>query len=327
VGPAPLEMPTVSRHKHRFDDESRGNRSGDEPSWTRFGNEGPRWSPDDPGWTRIAATPVEYDFSDDEIPGGGDRWSTWDESEASEHGPQPYPAWLVTELGAVDVECGVLKTGKEADVHLIRREVPDTERSCLLAAKRYRDSQHRQFHRSAAYQEGRRTRRTRDARAIRNRSSFGRQLIAGHWARAEFDALCLLHQLGAAVPYPVQILETEVLLEFLGEPDGSAAPRLSELALRGDELKGLWEQAVEMMVLLASAGYAHGDLSAFNLLVHGDRLVMIDLPQLVDVIANPQGPSFLDRDASTVAGWFANHGLATDPAGLIERLHAEARIP
>jgi RIO kinase 1 len=320
-------MPTVSRHKNRFDDESRGTRSDDEPSWTRVGNGGPRWSPDDPGWTRISAAPMEYDFSDDEIPGGGDRWSTWDQSEASEHGPQPYPDLLVTELGAVDVEYGVLKTGKEADVHLIRREVPDTERSCLLAAKRYRDAEHRQFHRSAAYQEGRRTRRTRDARAIRNRSSFGRQVIAGHWARAEFDALCLLHQLGAAVPYPVQILDTELLLEFLGEADGSAAPRLAELAVRGGELESLWEQAVEMMILLASAGYAHGDLSAFNLLVHGDRLVMIDLPQLVDVVANPQGPSFLDRDASTVAGWFTSHGFATDSAALIERLHAEARIP
>jgi RIO kinase 1 len=306
-------MPTVPR-RNRFDDDR-------EASSQDFG-----WD-DEPGWTRIAAVPVSYDYSDDEIPGGGDRWSTWDRSQASERGPQPYPAWLVTELGAVDVECGVLKTGKEADVHLIRREVPDAERSCLLAAKRYRDAQHRQFHRGVAYQEGRRTRRTRDARAIQNRSSFGRQLIAGHWARAEFDALCLLHELGAAVPYPVQILDTEVLLEFLGAADGSPAPRLAELALRGRELESLWEQAVEMMILLAAAGYAHGDLSAFNLLVHGDRLVMIDLPQLVDVVANPQGPSFLDRDASTVAGWFAHRGLDIDAAALIEGLHAEARIP
>jgi RIO kinase 1 len=307
-------MPTVSRKSRRAD--------GDD---LEVENAHTRWD-EEPGWTRIAAAPVSYDHSAEHIPGGGDRWSTWDQSQASERGPGPYPDWLVTELGAVDVELGVLKTGKEADVHLIRREVPDTERSCLLAAKRYRDERHRQFHRSAVYQEGRRTRKTRDARAIRNRSTFGRQLIAGHWARAEFEALILLHQLGAAVPYPVQIVGTEVLLEFIGDADGAPAPRLAELSTRGDRLDGLWQQAVELMVALAAAGYAHGDLSAFNLLVDGDRLVMIDLPQLVDLVANPQGPSFLDRDASTVAGWFAGRGVRVDTSELIGRLHEEARI-
>jgi len=299
----------VPRRKNRLDDNAE--------YAPYFGNE--------LDWIRLA--PIEFDYSDDKIPGGGDRWSTWDDSQASERGPRPYPDWVVTELGAVDHELGVLKTGKEADVHLLRREVPDTDRSCLLAAKRYRDAEHRQFHRSTVYQEGRRTRRTRDARAMQNRSAFGRQLLAGHWARAEFDALVLLHGLGSAVPYPVQIVGTEILLEFVGEPDGSAAPRLAELPARGAELSGLWEQAVELMVVLAGAGYAHGDLSAYNLLVHRDRLVMIDLPQLVDVIANPQGPSFLDRDASTVAGWFTRHGHPADTAALITRLHREARIP
>jgi RIO kinase 1 len=308
-------MPTVSRRYGRLDDDDREV----ENAYTH--------RDDEPGWTRIAAAPVSYDFSADDVPAGADRWSIWDESQASERGPKPYPDWLVTELGAVDFELGVLKTGKEADVHLIRREVPDTERSCLLAAKRYRDAEHRQFHRSAAYQEGRRTRKTRDARAIRNRSSFGRQLVAGHWARAEFDALRLLHQLGAAVPYPVQIVGIEVLLEFIGGTDGAPAPRLAEISTRGGKLAGLWEQAVELMVTLAAAGYAHGDLSAFNLLVDGDRLVGIDLPQLVDVVANPQGPSFLDRDASTVAGWFSQRGFPVDTAELIETLHREARIP
>ena len=282
---------------------------------------------DEPGWTRIAGLPVTYDYSADDVPAGADRWTTWDRSQASERGPAPYPDWLVTELGAVDHELGVLKTGKEADVHLIRREVPDTGRSCLLAAKRYRDDRHRQFHRSAVYQEGRRTRKTRDGRAIRNRSAFGRQLIAGHWARAEFDALKMLCQLGAAVPYPVQIVGTELLMEFVGDEDGTPAPRLAEISTRGARLADLWEQAVEMMVGLAAAGYAHGDLSEFNLLVHGERLVMIGLPQLVDVVANPQGPSFLDRDGSTVAGWFARRDFPGDTPALIRTLHRAARIP
>src|SRR3984885_9358588 len=99
----------------------------------------------------------------------GDRWSTWDQSTPTERGPRPHPEWLVTELAAVDTELGILKTGKEADVYLLRRGVPGG-RSCLLAAKRYRDAQHRLFHRDAGYLEGRRTRESRVNRAAANRS-------------------------------------------------------------------------------------------------------------------------------------------------------------
>src|SRR5579872_1164057 len=119
----------------------------------------------------------------------GDRWSTWDQSTAGERGPSPYPAWLVTELAATDTELGILKTGKEADVFLLRRAVPGGGRSCLLAAKRYRAAEHRLFHRDAGYLEGRRTRESRVNRAAANRSTFGRQAIAGQWANAEFGAL------------------------------------------------------------------------------------------------------------------------------------------
>ena len=135
----------------------------------------------------------------------------------------------------------------------------------------------------------------------------------------------MLYQLGAAVPYPAQILGTELLLEFIGDADGVPAPRLAEITTRGGRLADLWQQ-VELMVGLAAAGYAHGDLSEFNLLVQDDRLLMIDLPQLVDVVANPQGPSFLDRDACTVARWFHRRDFPVDTAGLIDTLHREARI-
>ena len=259
----------------------------------------------------------------------GDRWSTWDQSTAGERGPRPRPGWLVTELAAVDTELGVLKTGKEADVFLVRRGVPGTDRSCLLAAKRYRDAEHRMVHRDSGYLEGRRDRRSRTTRAVANRTSFGRQMIAAQWANAEFTALCQLHTAGVPVPYPVQILGTEVLLEFIGEPDGSAAPRLAETPGRDSEIAGLWDQLVLALVTLARHGLAHGDLSAYNLLVHRGNIVIIDLPQVVDVIANPRGASFLDRDAANVAGWFAARGLTgvtPAPADLAGVLRQEARI-
>jgi RIO kinase 1 len=94
---------------------------------------------------RRSLPPVDY--TTDGLP-EGDRWSTWDQSIPTQRGPLPHPDWLVTDLAAVDTELGILKTGKEADVFLLRRGVPQG-RSCLLAAKRYRDAEHRMFHRDS----------------------------------------------------------------------------------------------------------------------------------------------------------------------------------
>ena len=259
----------------------------------------------------------------------GDRWSTWDQSIPTERGPRPYPDWLVTDLAAVDTELGILKTGKEADVFLLRRGIPQTDRSCLLAAKRYRSAEHRMFHRDSGYLEGRKTKESRVNRAIASRSTFGLQAIAGQWAGAEFSALTRLYAAGVPVPYPAQILGTELLLEFIGSADGIAAPRLAETRPGPAELAGLWDQLVQALVALAREGLAHGDLSAYNLLVHSGRLVMIDLPQVVDVIANPRGAFFLTRDAQNVGRWFAARGLTgvrPEPAELGALLTREAML-
>ena len=276
---------------------------------------------------RRALPPIEVFDATDGLP-EGDRWSTWDQSIPTQRGPRPHPGWLVTELAAVDTELGVLKTGKEADVFLIRRGVPEG-RSCLLAAKRYRDAGHRMFQRDSGYLEGRRVRESRVNRAVASRSTFGRQAIAGQWAHAEFTALSRLYAAGVPVPYPAQVLDTELLLEFIGSPDGTAAPRLAETRPGPAELAGLWEQLVRALVDLARDGLAHGDLSAYNLLVHDGRLVMIDLPQVVDVIANPRGAFYLTRDAENIARWFAAHGLAgvrQEPADLPALLLREALL-
>jgi len=277
---------------------------------------------------RRALPSIETFDATDGLP-DGDRWSTWDQSTPTERGPKPYPDWLVTELAAVDTELGILKTGKEADVFLVRRGVPGTDRSCLLAAKRYRSADHRMFHRDVGYLEGRRTRESRVNRAVASRSDFGRQAIAGQWANAEFAALARLYAAGAPVPYPAQILGTELLEEFIGSPDGTAAPRLAETRPGPAELAGLWDQLVTALVALARDGLAHGDLSAFNLLVQDGRLVMIDLPQVVDVIANPQGAAFLTRDAENVGRWFTARGLSgvsPEPADLATLLLREALL-
>ena len=295
------------RGKRRFDD--------DEPTFAKRGR-------------RRSLSPADAGDATDGLT-DGDRWSTWDQSTAGERGPRPYPGWLVTDLAAVDTELGILKAGKEADVFLLRRAVPGTDRSCLLAAKRYRSAEHRMFRRDATYLEGRRVRDSRVNRAMASRSAAGREMIAVQWASAEFAALSQLYQAGVPVPYPVQVLGTEVVLEFIGEPDGTAAPRLAETRPAAGELTALWAQLVEALLILAGHGVAHADLSAYNLLLHRGRLVLIDLPQVVDVIAHPRGAEYLDRDAANVGRWFTARGLtgaAPAPADLPALLRREARL-
>ncbi len=286
---------------------------------------------------RPRSATVRADLEGDD-PSGTTPWvepnfTTW---LGAEHGPEPRPAWVVTDLAAVDTELGVLKTGKEADVHLLERAVPGTDRSSLMAVKRYRSSEHRMFHRDAGYLEGRRVRRSRETRAMANRTEFGRDLLAGQWAGAEFAALSRLWELnggadgaGVRVPYPVQLRGTELMLEFLGSPDGTAAPRLAQLRPDRDEVADLWHQLVDALLVLSRAGLAHGDLSPYNVLVHEGRLVLIDLPQIVDVVANPQGPAFLARDVRIMSAWFAARGLppeAADPGPLTQALLEEAGV-
>jgi RIO kinase 1 len=264
-------------------------------------------------------TPFSVDTSPD-APPEGERWSTWD---IATHGPTPRPDWVVTALGAVDADLGVLKTGKEADVHVVRRWVPGDDHVVTMAAKRYRASDRKLFHRDAGYLEGRRVRKSRENRAMARRTDFGKQLISGQWAAAEFDALGRFWELGLPVPYPVQLDESEMLMEFVGDERG-AAPRLVSTRPAPDLLADLFEQLRSAMVTLAQHGWTHGDLSPYNVLLDGERLVIIDWPQVVDVIGNPSGFEFLERDATTMAAWFVRKGLEVDPGELVADLVAEA---
>lgn len=265
------------------------------------------------------AVPV---FADVE-PGADQRWTTWPATTPSERGPQPRPDWVVTSAGALDTELGILKTGKEADVFLVERGVPgDLNQRTLLAAKRYRDGDHSSFHRSGVYTEGRSARNTRDTRAVAKKSAHGREVAALQWSFAEFDALCRMWELGAPVPYPVQVSGTELLMEFVGDESGVAAPRLAAVRSDRGELLDLYEQVVDIMRTFAAAGFAHGDLSAYNLLVHEGRVRVIDLPQIVDIIANPQGLDLLHRDCVNICDWFQRRRVPCDAEEVFAELLA-----
>ncbi len=271
--------------------------------------------------TPVTATPerrhrftLDYETLDD-LDETTQRWSTYRDVEALCRGPEPAPDWVVADRAAVDTELGVLKTGKEADVFLLQRAVPGTD-GVVLAAKRYRSAEHRDFLRSSTYTEGRRqSRNTRDNRAVAKATSHGRAVAAGHWAWTEWEALKRFWSAGVPVPYPVQVDGTELLMELV-TVDGYPAPRLAATRPDPTLLTSYYEQLRDAVLALARDGVAHGDLSPYNVLAAGERVVIIDLPQVVDLVANPAGPDFLLRDCHNLCAWFERRGLAVDEQGL-----------
>lgn len=220
---------------------------------------------------------------------------TWSDADAL--GPEPRPAWLVVD-DATSVDLGTLKSGKEADVHVVRWTANDPAADpaeCLLAVKRYRPGdRHR-----AAYRQG--------------REALGRftLLAAGGWAELEHALLAHLWSAGVSVPYPVSRTGDELVMELIGDAvTGVAAPRLAAHRPAGrTEVEALWEQARALVLGIAEAGVAHGDLSAYNVLVHEGRLVAIDIPQAVDLVANPVGLEILHRDCVNLTAWFRRRGM------------------
>jgi RIO kinase 1 len=276
-----------------------------------------------------------FDFETyDDLP-DGQRWSTWLSVEPLSRGPEPRPDWVVTSQAAVDTDLGILKTGKEADAFLLERAVPGSRppdqgglgESVVLVAKRYRSSEHRTFHRAASYTEGRSVKRSRDQRALKRKSTWGKVVAAGEWASSEWDALKRCWSLGLPVPYPVQIDGTELLMEWIThttEERVETAPRLAQTRPEPALLASYYDQLRDALAVMVQHGIVHGDLSPYNILAAGERLVIIDLPQVVDLVGNPAGLDFLMRDCTNVCGWFRARGLDVDEQDLFGELIAHA---
>ena len=240
----------------------------------------------------------------------------------AEHGPDPVPDWVLTSGDARQTELGLLKTGKEADVHLVERRLGDEVN--VLAAKRYRKFEDRMFRNDARYRAGRRTGESRLDKAVAEGTKAGMAFRARLWLTTEFEVLGRLWAAGAPVPYPVQKLGNEVMIELITDAEGEVAPRLVHARLDRPQLTVAWAQIVDLLHTLVRCGVVHGDLSPYNLLWDGERVVVIDLPQAVDPIAHPEGLDLLQRDVANVADWFGRRGVAVDGDQLYRSLLDDA---
>jgi RIO kinase 1 len=204
---------------------------------------------------------------------------------------------LVAE-GLIDSVVRQLKSGKEADVYVVRCG----DETC--AAKIYKEAHKRSFRQAVDYTENRKVRNSRQARAMAKGTAFGREQQEAAWQSAEVDALYRLAAAGVRVPKPHNFLDGVLLMELVTDERGDAAPRLNDLqfteALAWQHHATLIGEVVRMLC----AGVIHGDLSEFNILLAADGPVIIDLPQAVDAAGNNHAPRMLMRDVDNLRNFF-----------------------
>ena len=202
------------------------------------------------------------------------------------------------EDGLVDEVLRPLMSGKEAAVYVVRcgRQ--------LRCAKVYKEADKRSFRQAAEYQEGRKVRNSRQARAMAKGSKYGRKEAEDAWQNAEVAALFRLAGAGVRVPKPYDFLDGVLLMELVTDEDGQAAPRLNDVHLEADQAREYHAFIIRQIVLMLCAGLVHGDLSEFNVLLGPEGPVIIDLPQAVDAAANNHAFSMLERDVANMAHYF-----------------------
>ena len=204
----------------------------------------------------------------------------------------------LVEDGLVDEVLRPLMSGKEAAVYVVR---------CgdeLRCAKVYKEANKRSFRQAAEYQEGRKVRGSRQARAMAKGSKYGRKEQEQAWQNAEVAALFRLASAGVRVPKPYDFLDGVLLMELVGDGEGDVAPRLNDVELHPDDAREFHAFMIQEIVKMLCAGLVHGDLSEFNVLLGPEGPVIIDLPQAVDAAANNHAFAMLERDVRNMAEYF-----------------------
>ena len=202
------------------------------------------------------------------------------------------------EDGLVDEVIRPLMSGKEAAVYVVRCGEQ------LRCAKVYKEANKRSFRQAAEYQEGRKVRNSRQARAMAKGSRYGRREQEEAWQNAEVAALFRLANAGVRVPKPYDFLDGVLLMEMVADEYGEAAPRLNDVVLEPEQAREYHDFLIRQIVMMLCAGLVHGDLSEFNVLLGPDGPVIIDLPQAVDAAANNHAFRMLERDVGNMAAYF-----------------------
>ncbi len=240
----------------------------------------------------------------------------------SENNTDPNSKFASADLNALakmnlldELICGI-KTGKEASVFLGKN------RNGLVAVKVYTDLRVRSFKRDGLYREGRFIGDSRIEKAIEQGSKAGLDAHQVLWVQEEFRQMKHLDQHGVQVPRAIAVQGITLLMEFIGDEDGTPAPRLSELKLEKDEAEEAFRQSVQNLKLIVESGRVHGDYSTFNILWHHEKAVVIDFPQVMELKHNPNANAFLERDVHSLCKSFLKQAVKSDEAGILREIRA-----
>jgi RIO kinase 1 len=229
----------------------------------------------------------------------------------------------LVEDGLVDEVVSRLMSGKEADVFIVRCG------SEIRCAKVYKDAVKRSFKKAAQYQEGRKVRNSRRARAMEKGSKFGRKQQEETWQNAEVDALYRLASAGVRVPTAYGCFDGVLLMELVTDENGDVAPRLDDVSMTAEQAEEDHAVMMHYVMRMLCAGIIHGDLSEFNVLVDEYGPVIIDLPQAVDAAANNNAQSMLERDINNMRNYYGQYApelLSTQYAKEIWALYEEGEL-
>ncbi|MFA5678523.1 MAG: PA4780 family RIO1-like protein kinase [Pseudomonas sp.] len=225
--------------------------------------------------------------------------------------------------GLVDEVIRPLMSGKEAAVYVVRCG------DAIRCAKVYKEANKRSFKQAVLYQEGRKVRNTRRARAMEKGSRFGREQQESSWQNAEVNALYRLASAGVRVPVPYGCFDGVLLMELVTDEKGMVAPRLNDVSMSAEQAREDHALVMEFVKRMLCEGLVHGDLSEFNVLVDEYGPVIIDLPQAVDAAANNNAFSMLQRDVNNMSlyyGQYAPELLNTRYAQEMWALYEEGKL-
>ena len=222
----------------------------------------------------------------------------------------------LSKMGFLDELIAGIKTGKEGSVFLGR----DSEG--FVAVKVYTDLRVRSFKRDEVYREGRFIGDSRIERAIEQGSEKGLDAHQILWVQEEFRQMKHLYQHGVNVPKAIAVNGISLIMEFIGDEHGHPAPRISDLKMEKEEAQEAFRQAVQNLKRIVQAGRVHGDYSAFNILWHKEKAVVIDFPQVMEFKNNRNASAFLERDVHSLCKSFKKQGIRADAGNVLREVRA-----
>ena len=144
--------------------------------------------------------------------------------------------------------------------------------------------------------------------------------IIFEWVKREFRNLTKSRDAGVRVPTPIFFKDNVILMSLVGEQD-DVAPQAKNVAVDDPE-EFVNDLLNQMKIMYQKAKLVHADLSMYNILVHDQKPVLIDMSQTT-AFDDPHAREYLIRDIKNVAFFARRAGIDLD----VEEVLAEIVTP